>query len=234
MRYGLQVNLVIVGARTELQVDEALSAFGAAGFTVLKGSEVEADAQEGDVAFGLIGPSGTALRQADERGLRYVLVHSGDDDGEPAGSYSRAHHRVKSHQVPELARRLRSRARMEVTCLAFAFKSGIPDESGWVVDTRFLDNPYWIPELKPLDGRDPRVRDYVLGQPAARCLLDGLEATIAPLLVEYRRQGRMELTLAFGCTGGRHRSVALAQEMARRLGALPDVDVAFRARDLEG
>jgi len=69
--------------------------------------------------------------------------------------------------------------------------------SGWVVDTRFLDNPYWVPELKPLDGRDPRVRDYVLGQPAARCLLDGLEATIAPLLVEYRRQGRMELTVAW-------------------------------------
>ena len=89
----------------------------------------------------------------------------------------------------------------------------------------------------PFDLRvpfDPRVREYVLGQPAAGCLLDGLEATIAPLLAEYSRQGRMELTMAFGCTGGRHRSVALAQEMARRLGALPEVDVAFRARDLEG
>jgi UPF0042 nucleotide-binding protein len=102
-----------------------------------------------------------------------------------------------------------------------------------VVDTRFLDNPYWVPDLKPLDGRDPRVREYVLGQPAAGCLLDGLKATLVPLLPDYRRQGRMELTIAFGCTGGQHRSVALAEEMARRLSALPEVDAVFRARDLD-
>ena len=234
MGYGLWVKLVIVGASTEVQLDEALGAFGDAGFTVRRGTRVDATSLEGDVAFGLLGPSAPALQEADERGLRYVLVHIGPDDGEPEGTYSRAHHRVESPQLAELARRLRSRERMELTCLAFAFKNGIPVESGWVVDTRFLDNPYWVPELKPLDGRDPRVREYVLGQPAAGCLLDGLEATIAPLLAEYSRQGRMELTMAFGCTGGRHRSVALAQEMARRLGALPEVDVAFRARDLEG
>ena len=122
---------------------------------------------------------------------------------------------------------------MAVTCLAFAFKNGIPAESGWVIDTRFLDNPYWVPELKPLDGRDAPVREYVLRQPAAACLLDGLEATLAPLLAEYRSHGRSELTVALGCTGGRHRSVALAQELARRLAALPEVDVTFRARELE-
>jgi hypothetical protein len=232
--YVLRVKLVIVGASTEVQLDEALRAFSEARFTVRRGTSVDAAPQEGDVAFGLLGPSATALQEVDERGLRYVLVHNGADDGEPEGTYSRAHHRVESHQLAELARRLRSRARMELTCLAFAFKKGIPDESGWVVDTRFLDNPYWVPELKALDGRDPRVREYVLGQPAASCLLDGLEATLAPLLAEYRRQGRMELTVAFGCTGGQHRSVALAQEMARRFAALPEVDVAFRARDLEG
>jgi hypothetical protein len=227
------VTLVIIGGSTEAQLDEALDAFGAAGYTVLRGARVEAGAGEGDVAFGLAGLAAPGLRDADERGLHYVLVHNGGDDGEPEGTYSRAHHRVESAQLAELARRLRSRTRMEVTCLAFAFKNGIPAESGWVVDTRFLDNPYWVPELKPLDGRDPKVRDYVLGQTAAGCLLDGLEATLVPLLVEYRRHGRMELTVAFGCTGGRHRSVALAQEMARRLGVLPDVDVAFGARDLE-
>jgi hypothetical protein len=227
------MGLVIVGGASEVQVDEALRAFGAAGFTVLRGAEVEVGAQEGDVAFGLLGRGALALRDADRRGLRYVLVHSGPDDGEPEGTYRRAHHRVEPAQLPELARRLRSRERMELTCLAFAFKNGIPFESGWVVDTRFLDNPYWVPELKPLDGRDPKVRDYVLRQAAACRLLEGLEATLVPLLAEYRRQGRMELTVAFGCTGGRHRSVVLAQEMARRLSALPDVEVAFRARDLE-
>lgn len=230
----MRVKLVILGGPTDREVGEALDAFREAGFTVLQGSRVDIDTREGDVAFGLRGASAEALREADERGLRYVLVHNGPDDGEPEGSYSRAHHRVDSAQLAELARRLRSRERMELTCLAFAFKDGIPAESGWVVDTRFLDNPYWVPELKPLDGRDARVADYVVGQPAARCLLDGLESTLGPLLAEYRRQGRMELTVAFGCTGGRHRSVALAQEMARRLGALPDVDVFFRARDLEG
>ena len=116
--------------------------------------------------------------------------------------------------------------------LAFGYKNGIPEDSAWVVDSRCLDNPYWVPELKPLDGRDPRVREYVLGQPVAGRLLDGLEAMIVPLLPEYSRRGRMELTIAFGCTGGRHRSVALAEEMARRLSQLDEVEVRVRAREL--
>jgi hypothetical protein len=227
------VRLVIVGAPTPAQLEEALAAFGAAGFVVLRGIRVEPGSNDGDVAFGLAGRASAALREADQQGLRYVLVHHGADDGDPEGTYGRAHHRVVTAELPELAARLRSRTRMELTCLAFAFKKGIPVESGWVVDTRFLDNPYWVPDLKPLDGRDPRVREYVLRQPGAGCLLDGLEATLVPLLPDYRRQGRMELTIAFGCTGGQHRSVALAQEMARRLSALPEVDALFRARDLQ-
>jgi P-loop ATPase protein family len=226
------MSLIVVGGTGPKEVEEALTAFEAAGFTVRRGTGVEVDGAAGDLAFGLLGRAAGALREADEHGLRYVLVHIGPDDGEPEGTYSRAHHRVEAAQLPELARRLRSRERMEVTCLAFAFKNGIPRESGWVVDTRFLDNPYWVPELKPLDGRDGRVRQYVLRQPAAVSLLDGLEATLGLLLPEYRRQGRTELTVAFGCTGGRHRSVTLAQEMARRLGELPEIEVGFRARDL--
>ena len=74
--------------------------------------------------------------------------------------------------------------------------------------------------------------DFVLGQPPAVALLDGLEATLGPLLDEYRRRGRMELTIAFGCTGGRHRSVSMAREMAERLGRRQDVEVEFRAREL--
>jgi UPF0042 nucleotide-binding protein len=101
-----------------------------------------------------------------------------------------------------------------------------------VVDTRFLDNPYWVPELRPLDGRDPRVRDFVLGQPAARAMLEGLEATLVPILPAYVERGRTELTVALGCTGGRHRSVALAAELARRLGHVEGIEVACRFQEL--
>ena len=172
------------------------------------------------------------LREADRQGVRYTLVHVGVDDGEAEGTYARAHHRVELVQLPELARKLRSRERMVVTCLAFGFKNGLPGGADWVVDGRFLDNPYWVDELRPLDGTDPRVRDYVLGQPSALGALDDLERTLVPLLPRYRERGRMELTVAFGCTGGRHRAVVLATEMAARLSKLDDLDVEFVARDL--
>jgi hypothetical protein len=172
------------------------------------------------------------LREADRQGIRYTLIHVGPDDGDPEGTYARAHHRVGSAELPELAGRLRARERMVVTCLAFAFKNGLPGGADWVVDTRFLDNPYWVEELRPLDGRDPRVCDYVLGQPAAVEALDNLERTLRPLVPRYRERGRMELMVAFGCTGGRHRSVVLASDMAMRLSTLEDVDTEFVARDL--
>lgn len=226
------MSLVVLGGTTQEQVEEALREFEAAGFAVKRGGIVDPDGGEGDVAFALQGEGAAALHDADARGLRYVLVHHGPDDGEPEGTYARAHHRVENRELPELARRLRARSRLEVTCLAFGYKNGIPAESAWVVDSRCLDNPYWVPELKPLDGRDARVREYVLGQAAAGRLLDGLERLIVPLLPEYSARGRMELTIAFGCTGGRHRSVALAEEMARRLSLLPELEVRVRARDL--
>ena len=156
------------------------------------------------------------LREADRQGIRYTLVHVGPDDGEPEGTYARAHHRVQNAELAELARKLRSRERMVVTCLSFAFKNGLPAGADWVVDARFLENPYWIEELRPLDGTDPRVREYVLSQRAAVEALDNLERTLRPLVPRYRERGRMELMVAFGCTGGRHRSVVLAGEMPRR------------------
>ncbi len=222
------MGLVIVGGADPGRVDAAVRAFEAEGW---------APAPELDTWDGADGVLATSepevLREADSRGIRYVLVHHGPDDGVPEGTYARAHHRVESNQLPELARRLRTRDSLLVTCMAFAYKNGIPEGSAWVVDTRFLDNPYWVPELRPLDGRDPRVRDHVLGQAPARALLDGLERTLVPLLPAYSERGRMELTIAFGCTGGRHRSVALAAEMARRLFASDaGVDVELRFRDL--
>ncbi len=219
---------MIVGGATCERVEAAVRAFEAEGWAPAR------ELDPGEEADGVLASRDPSLlREADARGIRYVLVHHGPDDGVPEGTYARAHHRVESSQLPELARRLRSRDRPLVTCLAFAYKNGIPDGSAWVVDVRFLDNPYWVPELKPLTGLEAPVRDFVLGQPPALALLDGLEATLVPLLDEYRRRGRMELTIAFGCTGGRHRSVTLAAEMARRLQAVEAVDVEFHARELE-
>jgi rhodanese/phosphatase family RapZ-like protein len=222
------VALVIVGGIDEARVEDALAVFEAEGWT-----RVRSGAPAGGVDSVLAAHDPGVLREADARGVRYVLVHHGPDDGVPDGTYARAHHRVERAELPGLARRLRSRERLLVTCLAFAFKNGIPAESAWVVDTRFLDNPYWVPELRPLDGRDAPVRDHVLGQPAAGALLDGLEATVVPILPAYAERGRMELTVAFGCTGGRHRSVALAAEFARRLDRVEGIDVECRLRDLE-
>jgi hypothetical protein len=219
--------LVIVGGADDARVAAAVAAFQAEGWAVARELAVW-DGADGVLAT----RDPDLLRDADGRGIRYVLVHHGADDGVPEGTYARAHHRVEGAELAELARRLRSRERPLVTCLAFAFKNGIPSDSAWVVDTRFLDNPYWVPELRALDGRDPRVRDYVLGQPAASSMLDGLEATLVPLLPAYTERGRMELTIALGCTGGRHRSVALAAELASRLGRVEGIDVACRFREL--
>jgi len=220
--------LVIVGGIDEARVEDALAVFEAEGWT-----RVRSGAPDGGADSVLATRDPGVLREADARGVRYVLVHHGPDDGVPDGTYARAHHRVERAELPALARRLRSRERLLVTCLAFAFKNGIPAESAWVVDTRFLDNPYWVPELRPLDGRDAPVRDHVLGQPAAGALLDGLEATVVPILPAYAERGRMELTVAFGCTGGRHRSVVLAAEFARRLDRVEGIDVECRLRELE-
>ena len=119
-----------------------------------------------------------------------------------------------------------------MTCVAFGYKNGIPDGASWVIDVRLLENPYWVEELRPLDGRDPRVRDYVVGQPAAKELLSNLEQTLTAAIPHYRERGRSQLVIAFGCTGGRHRSVAMARELADRLKELDGIDVEFSARDL--
>ncbi len=224
------MTLVIVGASTDPDVEEALGVFVDAGFQLARWlSEWE----EADGVLALRGDGAAVLKDADSRGIRYVLVHLGANDGRSGGSYERAHHRVDTAQLRELAQQLRSREKMLITCLAFGYKKGIPDGASWVVDVRLLDNPYWVDELRPLDGRDPRVRDFVVKQPAAQELLENLERTLRAAVPHYRERGRSQLIVAFGCTGGRHRSVAMAREMAARLEPLEDVDVDFKARDIQ-
>jgi hypothetical protein len=224
------VTLVIVGGTTEPELDEAVGVFLDTGFQLARWLSAWEDA---DGVLALRGDSAVVLKDADAQGIRYVLVHVGSDDGKRGGSHERAHHRVDVAQLRELAQQLKSRERMLITCLAFGYKRGIPDGAAWVVDVRMLSNPYWVDELRPLDGRDAPVRDYVLGQAAARDLLDNLERTLKNALPHYRDRGRSQLIVAFGCTGGRHRSVVMAREMAARLERLGDVDVEFTARDLD-
>jgi hypothetical protein len=224
------VTLVIVGGTTEPELDEAVGVFIDAGFQLARWLSPFDDA---DGVLPLRGDGAVILKDADARGIRYVLVHVGSDDGKAGGSHDRAHHRVDVAQLRELAQQLKARERMLITCLAFGYKRGIPEGAAWVVDVRLLDNPYWVDELRPLDGRHPRVREFVLAQPAATELLDNLERTLKDTLPHYRERGRSQLIVAFGCTGGRHRSVAMAKEMAARLERLDGVDVEFTPRDLD-
>jgi RNase adaptor protein for sRNA GlmZ degradation len=218
--------LVIVGGASVAHVRAALQAFETAGWE--RAAELDS-AQEHDAV--LVGDA-SLLREADRRGIRYCLVHCGPDDGLTDGTFARAHHRVETSEVAGLARRLRSRERLLVRCRAFGFREGIPADCDWVVDARFLDNPYWVEELRPLDGRHPLVRNHVLAQEAAGAVLDHLERALRAALPGYQRQGRGELVIGFGCTGGRHRSVALAAELARRLEAAGGVEVRFEPGDL--
>ena len=109
--------------------------------------------------------------------------------------------------------------RLGVTLVSFGFRFGIPTHADMVLDVRFLPNPYFVPELKPFPGTDPRVAEFVLGQPDARAFLDRLLELCGFLLPRYRSEGKSYLTVAIGCTGGKHRSVAIAAAVAERLEA---------------
>jgi RNase adapter protein RapZ len=109
---------------------------------------------------------------------------------------------------------------MQTTITSFGYKHGLPLDTDLVIDCRFLPNPHWVPELTDLTGLDQPVRDYVLGQPVSGRFLDELTSLLELLLPAYVSEGKSYLTLALGCTGGQHRSVAIAEEVAGRLRAL--------------
>jgi len=207
--------------------EAAALAFARAGFEVR--SEVVGGGLEGDLVVRLPAPAAPYLRAADERGLKYTLVHVGPDDGEAEGSYQRAHHRLEEPAVEALARTLATLPGRRLRCLAFGYKQGLPTDANWVIDVRFLDNPYWVEELRPLDGFEPRVVRMVLSQSAATDLLAGIESVLRKALPLYQKG---QITVAFGCTGGRHRSVVMARALADRLADLDGFEVEFAARDL--
>lgn len=123
-------------------------------------------------------------------------------------------------------------ARHTVTVMSFGFKYGLPTDVDLVADMRFLPNPFWVPELKPLTGEDERVRDYVLGQEGAREFIDAYAAALRPVLEGYQRENKQHSVVAVGCTGGKHRSVVTVRELAQRLADVPGVAVRVKHRDL--
>ena len=108
-------------------------------------------------------------------------------------------------------------ARPILSVVSFAYRNGLPREADLVFDVRFLANPHYVDELRPLTGSDPAVRAFVEADPACAPLLDRLDALVLPLLPLYQREGKSYLTIAFGCTGGRHRSIVVAERFAERL-----------------
>jgi UPF0042 nucleotide-binding protein len=106
---------------------------------------------------------------------------------------------------------------MRVNVVSFGYKHGLPLDVDVVLDCRFLPNPHWVDELRPFTGKDEAVRDYVLGQPDAGPFLERIDGLLELLLPAYAREGRTYLSIAVGCTGGRHRSVAIAEEIAELL-----------------
>lgn len=121
--------------------------------------------------------------------------------------------------------------KVRIAVMSFGFKYGVPLDADFVFDMRFLPNPFWIAELRSLTGQDPRVAAYVLGHRGASEFLDRVVATLEPVVGGYLAEGRRYATIAVGCTGGKHRSVAMAEAVSARL-AGTRVDTFLVHRDL--
>lgn len=122
-------------------------------------------------------------------------------------------------------------AGVRLNLMSFGFKYGTPTDADLIADGRFLPNPFWIPELRGSTGMDKAVSDYVLGQPGAMEFVENYAKALEPVLAGYQRENKRHATIAIGCTGGKHRSVALTEEIAKRLSQLPGVVVRVKHRD---
>ena len=122
-----------------------------------------------------------------------------------------------------------------LSVMSFSYRRGLPREADLVFDVRFLKNPHYQPALKPLTGRDPAVAAYVASDPGYRPFVEGLKGLVGPLLPRFDAEGKSYLTIAIGCTGGRHRSVAVAEELADWLrGAGRSVTLSHRDAEAAG
>jgi RNase adapter protein RapZ len=121
---------------------------------------------------------------------------------------------------------------LRIAVMSFGFKYGLPLDADVVFDMRFLPNPFWVPELRPLTGRDTPVSEFVMKQTGADEFLDRAGELLDTMVAGYVREGRRYVTVAVGCTGGKHRSVAIAEALSERLGGRDRVDTFVVHRDL--
>jgi UPF0042 nucleotide-binding protein len=138
-------------------------------------------------------------------------------------------HELRAKVDAAFATAVDSPGALRANVVSFGYKHGLPADADLVVDCRFLPNPHWVPELRPKTGLDPAVRDYVLSRPGAAEFLDEYAAVLRTIAAGYAHEGKRYVTLAVGCTGGKHRSVAISEELAARLRALgAEVTVSHR------
>lgn len=123
-------------------------------------------------------------------------------------------------------------AALRLTVMSFGFKYGLPADANYVADVRFIPNPHWVPALRPRTGKDLEVRDYVFQQPGTSAFIERFTTMLEPVFDGYHTENKRYATIAIGCTGGKHRSVAVTEEVARRLSTLPGITVNVDHRDI--
>ncbi|OHR22976.1 RNase adaptor protein RapZ [Corynebacterium sp. HMSC061H03] len=136
--------------------------------------------------------------------------------------------RELEHQLSDTASKIQ-----QITIESFGFKHGAPRDADMLFDVRFLPNPYWVPELRAGRGTNKAVADYVLSQPESQGFLDNVTNLIELVLPGYRREGKGFMTIAVGCTGGHHRSVAMSEALAKKLERVSGINVNVVHRDID-
>lgn len=126
-------------------------------------------------------------------------------------------HELRAHLTDRFKAQAGSNQSILVSCVSFGYKHGVPDDADLVFDVRFLPNPHFVPEFRPLTGRHPRVAKYIRSFPQTQEFINRISDLLVYLLPHYIREGKSYLTISFGCTGGQHRSVMIAEDVGKRL-----------------
>jgi UPF0042 nucleotide-binding protein len=126
-------------------------------------------------------------------------------------------HELRSHLTDRFKQHSSGNQTILVSCVSFGYRHGVPDDADLVFDVRFLPNPHFVPEFRPLTGRHPRVAKYIRSFPQTKEFISRISDLLVYLLPHYIREGKSYLTISFGCTGGQHRSVMIAEDVGKRL-----------------
>ena len=126
-------------------------------------------------------------------------------------------HELRAHLTDRFQHASGTQQTILVSCVSFGFKHGVPDDADLMFDVRFLPNPHFVPEFRPLTGRDPRVAKYIRSFPQTKEFISRISEMLVYLLPHYIHEGKSYLTISFGCTGGQHRSVMIAEDVGKRL-----------------